>query len=165
MSQENVEAVDPMNTTTEQSRVLAALITTVAVIVGTLLIAPATQAHPIDRYCTKPYCVSVLNQDGRLKFKLKAFSVWGKHSRNYTSCVQIADAPKSACHHRQHLTKHGDFWSDKLDFRREFPNFPRPPGNYLATWFRGGHVLFPSLRFRVTPHAFVQALETAGLSE
>jgi hypothetical protein len=136
------------------------------VVVLVLLMAPSTQAHPAARYCTKPYCLSVLNKDGRLKFKLKAFSVWGQHSRNYTLCIHRLQALRTGvCHHGQRLMKRDAFWSDKLDFRREFPTFPRETGNYLVTWVRGGRVLFPSLHFRVTRHAFVQGLEGAGLRE
>jgi hypothetical protein len=164
MSQENVDRNAPTSTM-GPGRLLAALVTTVVVILA-LLIAPSTKASFVFRYCTKPYCVSVLHQDRRLSFKLKAFSVWGKHSRNYTLCIHKLHVPRrDACHHRQRLVKHDDFWVDIVDFRREFPNFRGDTGHYFASWHRGGRGLFPSLRFPVTPLAFVQALEAAGLRE
>ncbi len=102
----------------------------------------ASARATIDSYCspyTGDYCVAVTRVNGRIKLEVKTFSFRGQ----YRLCVRNP-VGSTRCHSFR-LERHGDIWSDRVDWRRNFPH--QRHGRYQVAWHKFGIIIGKRLAF------------------
>lgn len=124
-----------------QRRRVRLAVASVAATALVLCSAPASQAGPIESYCspqTGDFCIVVAKRDGRIKLELATFSF-----RGYTLCVR-GPADKT-CIDRQLRDDGQGLFTDRVDFERKFGS--QGPGRYKAVWKVEGGRIGPALAF------------------